>query len=64
MSLEYRVVRSSAQLRAGRTMTGECEFAISRHHLPEVCIFFALMKIRGRREDQVRAAPAVSCAVA
>ena len=30
---------------------------------PEVCITFALSENRGRREDRVRAAPAVSCAI-
>src|SRR5215203_1526847 len=30
---------------------------------PEVCIFVALLKIRGRREDRVLAAPAVSRAI-
>src|SRR5215207_7440120 len=38
-------------------------FAISRHDLPEVCIFFTLLENRGRREDRVLAAPAVSRAV-
>ncbi|QHO78287.1 hypothetical protein ACH79_42585 [Bradyrhizobium sp. CCBAU 051011] len=45
-------------------MTTEYEVAFSRHVLPEVCIFFAHLKIRGRREDRVLAAPEVSCAVA
>jgi hypothetical protein len=45
-------------------MTTGYDFAISRHDLPEVCIFIRPPKIRGRREDRVRAAPAVSCAVA
>jgi hypothetical protein len=30
---------------------------------PEFCISFALPEIRGRREDRVRAAPAVSQAI-
>ena len=30
---------------------------------PEVCIFVALFEIRGRREDRVLAAPAVSRAI-
>ncbi len=36
--------------------------AFSRHEVPEVCFRFALTKKRGRREDRMRAAPAVSCA--
>jgi hypothetical protein len=36
--------------------------AFSRHHLPEVCKFRSPLENRGRREDRVRAAPAVSCA--
>jgi hypothetical protein len=34
----------------------------SRQHSPEVCKFIGPLKERGRREDRVRAAPAVSCA--
>ena len=46
-------------------MTAGYDFAISRHVLPEVCIFRSPPpEIRGRREDRVHAAPAVSCAVA
>ena len=30
---------------------------------PEFCISLALKEIRGRREDRMRAAPAVSCAI-
>ena len=41
-------------------MTNEYAFMISRHIAPEVCIFFALLENRGRREDRVHAAPAVS----
>src|SRR5204862_6022098 len=41
----------------------ECAFVFSRHELPEVCISFALSSIRGRREDRVLAAPAVSRAI-
>ncbi len=55
--------RPSAQLRTRRVTTTECGFAISRYELPEVCISFAHLKIRGRREGRVRAAPAVSCAI-
>ena len=39
-------------------------FAISRRITPELCISFAPSKKRGRREDRVRAAPAVSRAIA
>jgi hypothetical protein len=38
-------------------------FAFSRRHSPEVCIDLVLFENRGRREDRVRAAPAVSCAM-
>src|SRR4051794_21782407 len=38
--------------------------SISRHHLPEVLHEILALKIRGRREDRVRAAPAVPQAVA
>jgi hypothetical protein len=43
-------------------MTTECGFAISRHELPELCSQLPALLFRGRREDRVRAAPAVSCA--
>ena len=46
-----------------RTMTVEYDFVISRRIAPEVCISFALSEIRGRREDRVLAAPAVSRAI-
>jgi hypothetical protein len=36
--------------------------AFSRQHAPEFCKFICPQKERGRREDRVRAAPAVSCA--
>src|SRR5258707_14087682 len=39
------------------------DFAISRHDAPEVCKSFRPRSLRGRREDRVRAAPAVSCAI-
>src|ERR687891_740193 len=45
-------------------MTTECAFAISRHELPEVCHQLPALSFRGRREDRVLAAPAVSCAIA
>src|SRR4051812_3857174 len=35
---------------------------LPRRVAPEVCIFSAPFEIRGRREDRMRAAPAVSCA--
>src|SRR5437868_6352169 len=38
-------------------------FAFSRHGMPELCVLFALQENRGRGEDRVRAAPAVSCAI-
>jgi hypothetical protein len=41
-----------------------CDFAFSRHELPEVLHLVCPHKYRGRREDRVRAAPAVSQAVA
>ena len=56
MPLEYLVARSS------RAMTTEYDFAFSRRIAPEVCWKFAPSENRGRREDRVRAAPAVSCA--
>ena len=39
------------------------DFAFSRHDLPEVLQENLALEIRGRREDRVRAAPAVSCAI-
>ena len=38
------------------------EFAISRRKAPELCMKLVPPEKRGRREDRVRAAPAVSCA--
>jgi len=54
-----------ARIRATRwlAMTAEHDFMISRHELPEICIFVGPLENRGRREDRVRAAPAVSCAM-
>jgi hypothetical protein len=46
-----------------RTMTTEYDFAISRRIAPEVCISFGPPEFRGRREDRVLAAPAVSRAI-
>ena len=37
-------------------------FAISRRDAPEVCVNFRAMRIRGRGECRMRAAPAVPCA--
>ena len=37
--------------------------AFSRREAPELCVDFALETTRGRREDRVRAAPAVPCAI-
>ena len=42
----------------------ECDFAFSRRIAPEVCVLHRPSRNRGRREDRVRAAPAVSCAIA
>jgi len=39
-----------------------CEFAFSRRDTPEVLHFVSPPEMRGRREDRVLAAPAVSCA--
>ena len=41
----------------------EYEAAFSRRDSPEVCIFVCPLQIRGRREDRVLAAPAVSRAI-
>jgi hypothetical protein len=46
-----------------RVTTPECAFAISPHHLREFCHQLPALLFRGRREDRVRAAPAVSCAI-
>ena len=43
-------------------MTAGYGCAISRHVSPEACPSLTLPKVRGRREDRVLAAPAVSCA--
>jgi hypothetical protein len=45
-----------------RVTTSGCVFAISRHRLPEVCLLVCSLENGGRKEDRVRAAPAVSCA--
>jgi hypothetical protein len=47
-----------------RVTTMEYAEAISRRIAPEVFISFAPFEVRGRREDRVRAAPAVSRAIA
>jgi hypothetical protein len=48
---------------AALAMTAEYDFAFSRHDLPEVLQENLALEIRGRREDRVRAAPAVSRAM-
>ena len=48
--------RPLAQLRTSPGRQG----VFSRHHLPEVLHFVGPHEIRGRREDRLRAAPAVS----
>src|SRR5205814_3028656 len=63
LPLEYWVTRPSAQLRTRRVITTEYVFVISRRIAPEVCILVALLEKRGRREDRVLAAPAVSRAI-
>ena len=63
LSLEYWIVRPSAQLRTRRTMTAEYDFAISRRIASEVCWQLPALSVRGRREDRVLAAPAVSRAI-
>src|SRR5437763_7704714 len=63
-SLEYWIVRLSAQVRTRRTMTTEYEVTFSRRIAPEVCFLVCPPGLRGRREDRVHAAPAVSCAIA
>jgi hypothetical protein len=45
-----------------RAMTTEYKAAFPRRDAPEACIIVSPSEIRGRREDRVRAAPAVSCA--
>jgi hypothetical protein len=44
-------------------MTIACEATFSRRIASEVFIFMSLLEIRGRREDRVLAAPAVSRAI-
>jgi hypothetical protein len=46
-----------------RAMTTRCDSSFSRRTAPEVCKETPPPKERGRREDRVRAAPAVSCAL-
>ena len=53
-------VRNCAQ---GGVMTTEYDFAISRRVAPEVCCKTSRPPVRGRREDRVLAAPAVSRAI-
>jgi hypothetical protein len=40
-----------------------CASAISRRDAPELCVSWPPSETRGRREDRVRAAPAVPCAL-
>jgi hypothetical protein len=71
------VIASVAKQSRGRTEELDCFVAraprndvdgsrhslmFSRHTAPEFCKFIGPQKKRGRREDRVRAAPAVSCA--
>src|SRR3954470_16846232 len=48
---------------AALAMTAERVCAFSRHELPEVCYQLPALFDRGRREDRVLAAPAVSRAI-
>ena len=68
-----RRTQSSRSLSSGRpkgrtrwllAMTAERGFTFSRRDSPELCYPLPPSKIRGRREDRVRAAPAVPCAIA
>src|ERR1700761_6878965 len=66
-----RTLFATTQVRGygSRTKSGTTEIVqgatppLSRHTAPEFCKFIC-PQIRGRREDRVRAAPAVSCAKA
>ena len=51
------------KLRRCKRNDGGYTFAISRRIAPEVCWNSSPSMVRGRREDRVRAAPAVSCAM-
>jgi hypothetical protein len=71
-SLEYWIVRPSAQSRTRRTMTAEMwrhrihqtrASAFSRRVSPEVLQFVHALQSRGRRECRAPLAPAVSCAM-
>ena len=59
----------ASELKAGTTavfvatLCTERTFAIPRRIAPELCQKFLALEIRGRREDRVLAAPAVSCAM-
>jgi len=63
LSLEYWIVRPSAQLRTRRTMTAKHDFAFSRRIAPEACWKLPSFENGGCRECRVLAAPAVSCAM-
>ena len=54
---------NASRLSQAMTASGY-SFAISRRVAPEVCISMPLLENRGRREERVRAAPAVWCASA
>jgi len=55
--------RRDGLLRFARNDAVKCVSAFSRRVAPEVCVMLRLFENRGRREDRVRAAPAVSCAM-
>jgi len=58
-----------ARVKPGHDMCVGCQHlvshssAISRLDMPEVCLKLPALSLRGRREDRVRAAPAVSRAI-
>src|SRR5205814_8561745 len=56
LSLEYWIVRPSAQLRTRRTMTVEYDFAFSRRIAPEVCIL-----VYPPREERAQGRPGACC---
>src|SRR5256886_14436585 len=58
----YGSLRSQGR-RRGCSRDTRYDFAISRRFAPEVCIFVCPPRNRGRREDRVLAAPAVSRAI-
>jgi hypothetical protein len=56
LSLEYWIVRPSAQLRTRRTMTTKYRFAFSRPIAPEVC-----MNLSPPRKRRVQGMPGARC---